>query len=68
MSVSPLHLSPCLSLLYQLANVASVAVFFATILPALVLAQIEPQYIMSRMTFAVSHTFFTFLKNLHVAP
>lgn len=28
------------------------AVFFATILPALVLAQIEPQYIMSRMTFA----------------
>ncbi|GFZ48255.1 hypothetical protein JCM24511_06003 [Saitozyma sp. JCM 24511] len=27
------------------------AVFFATILPALVLAQIEPQYIMSRMTF-----------------
>lgn len=29
------------------------AVFFATILPALVLAQIEPQYIMSRMTFNV---------------
>ena len=28
------------------------AIFFATILPALVLAQIEPQYIMSRMTFA----------------
>ena len=27
------------------------AIFFATILPALVLAQIEPQYIMSRMTF-----------------
>ncbi|WVR08472.1 hypothetical protein IAU60_005527 [Kwoniella sp. DSM 27419] len=27
------------------------AVFFATILPALILAQIEPQYIMSRMTF-----------------
>ncbi len=27
------------------------ACFFATILPALVLAQIEPQYIMSRMTF-----------------
>lgn len=26
-------------------------VFFATILPALILAQIEPQYIMSRMTF-----------------
>jgi len=27
------------------------AIFFATILPALVLAQIEPQYIMSRMTY-----------------
>jgi ABC-type multidrug transport system permease subunit len=26
-------------------------VFFATVLPALILAQIEPQYIMSRMTF-----------------
>jgi hypothetical protein len=33
-----------------------------------VLAQIEPQYIMSRMTFAVSLTFLTFLKHLHVAP
>jgi hypothetical protein len=30
------------------------AVFFATILPALILAQIEPQYITSRMTFNVS--------------
>lgn len=27
------------------------AIFFCTVLPALVLAQIEPQYIMSRMTF-----------------
>lgn len=27
------------------------AIFFATVLPALILAQIEPQYIMSRMTF-----------------
>lgn len=30
------------------------AIFFATVLPALILAQIEPQYIMSRMTFNVS--------------
>ena len=38
----------------------------ATILPALVLAQIEPQYIMSRMTFDVSRirpcSFFVLVK------
>ena len=39
------------------------AIFFATILPALVLAQIEPQYIMSRMTFNVG----SFLNPLHRA-
>lgn len=37
---------------YQELQYKVFACFFITILPALVLAQIEPQYIMSRMTFA----------------